>query len=69
MKTEQIHIDLLKAGDTILHDGKEMTVCNKDLKRGGFMGTSVFGDSYKSGYQPVIRVLKSWKEQQRASRG
>ena len=55
-KIEKIHISVLMPGDTILHDGKERTVCKKDLKR-GFCGLTVFGDSYRLGTMPVQRVL------------
>lgn len=56
-KTEKIHIDMIMPGDTIFHDNREMTVSQKDIKRGGFMGTSIFGDCYKSGTVPVLRVI------------
>lgn len=50
------HIDTLKAGDTVVHDGQMITVCPADLKRGGFMGTTFKGDSYHAGHKPVMRV-------------
>ena len=50
MKTK--HISQVRAGDTVRHNGKEMTVCNKDLKR-GFCGLTMFGDSYRLGTRPV----------------
>jgi hypothetical protein len=50
------HISDIKAGDTIVRKGKEMTVCAKDITR-GFMGTAIFGDSYNNGHKPVKRVL------------
>ena len=56
-----VHISTIKAGDTIIHNGKESTVCKNDIKTGGFMGTSVFGDSYRSGTKLVEVVLyKNW---------
>jgi len=57
MKMEEININVLMPGDTIFHDNKEMTVCKKDLKR-GFCGITVFGDSYRMGTIPVLRVLE-----------
>ena len=57
MKTKFVHISTIKAGDTIIHNGKESTVCKKDIKIGGFMGKSIFGDSYQSGYKLVEIVL------------
>jgi hypothetical protein len=53
-----IHIDLIRPGDLIIHtDGILRTVCGSNIKRGGFHGTSIFGDSYHSGYKPV-RLVK-----------
>ena len=51
------HISEIKQGDTILHQGKMMTVCNSDIKIGSFMGTSVFGDSYRLGNLPVKLLI------------
>ena len=61
--TEQVHISQVKAGDTIVHNGREMTVGHKDIKPDPFMGVSIFGDSYRSGRQKVTRVLftRWWK--------
>lgn len=56
MKTEKIHISRIMVGDTIFHDNKEMTVCKNNLKQ-GFCGLTVFGDSYKMGTAPVMRIL------------
>ena len=50
------HISLIKAGDTIIHDGKLKTVCNNNIKRGGFFGDMLFGDCYRIGAQPVQKV-------------
>ncbi len=60
-KTEQVHISKISAGDTIIHvDGNIRTVCKNNLSI-GFMGRSLFGDSYKSGHTLVTRVLfKKW---------
>jgi len=55
MKTEKIHISRIRSGDTILHNNKSMTVCKNNLKR-GFCGLTVFGDSYKMGTVPVLRI-------------
>ncbi len=57
MKTEKIHISVIMPGDAIFHNNKEMTVCKNDLRR-GFCGLTVFGDSYRLGTIPVLRVLK-----------
>ena len=54
---EDVHMSQISAGDTIVcSDGNIRTVCKKDIKRGGFFGTSIFGNSYISGYQRVNRV-------------
>jgi hypothetical protein len=61
--TEKIHIDLLRVGDTIVHNGEIKTISGNNLKRNTFMGTTVFGDSYHSGNKKVTRVLLDHKEQ------
>lgn len=52
-ETVKTHIDMIRSGDTVLHNGELRTVCNSDIKRGGFMGTTLFGDSYRLGNAPV----------------
>lgn len=53
---QNVHISTIVAGDTILHtDGKLTTVCNSNIKT-GFMGITLFGDSYRLGTLPVIKV-------------
>ncbi|ESW38558.1 hypothetical protein O164_16955 [Pseudomonas taiwanensis SJ9] len=47
---------MIRAGDTVQHNGELRTVCKSDLKYGGFMGTSLFGDSYRLGTVPVQLV-------------
>lgn len=54
---KSVHIDDIKPGDVVFHDGKIMTVNDKDLKKGGFMGTTLFGDSYRSGSKKVELVV------------
>jgi hypothetical protein len=51
--TTKTHIDNIKHGDVILFDGAPKSVSACNIKRGGFMGTTVFGDSYKLGTEPV----------------
>ena len=58
MEIELVHISEVRAGDCILHDGAPHTVCAKDIKRDSFMGISIFGDTYKLGYQPVARIIQ-----------
>jgi hypothetical protein len=57
--TEQVHIDNIRGGDTIIHNGKMRTVNKEFISYGGFMGTSVFGDSYCLGNTKVTKVLLS----------
>lgn len=61
-KTEFVNINDIKPGDVIIFNGKERTVSKKDISRDGFHGTSIFGDSFKSGRTKVERVLyKKWR--------
>lgn len=54
-KTRKIHIDLVQIGDVVeCEDGHSRTVGRGDLKKGGFTGTTLWGDSYWSGYKPVV---------------
>lgn len=55
--TQKVHIDTIRGGDTIIHNGKMRTVNQEFISYGGFMGTSVFGDSYRSGTKKVTKVL------------
>ena len=51
------HISDIFAGCTVEHDGKHMTVGNSDINKDGFMGTTLFGDSYHSGHKPVKKII------------
>lgn len=51
-----VNIESIKSGDTIQHNGELRTVCASDIKHSDFMGTTIFGDSYRLGYLPVIKV-------------
>ena len=55
MKTEKKHISRIRVGDTILHNNIDMTVSSDNIKR-GFCGITVFGDSYRLGTIPVLRI-------------
>ena len=52
---KEVHIKVIRTGDTVEHCGKVMTVCSSDIKR-GFMGKTIFGDSYRLGTLPVIKL-------------
>lgn len=54
--TEEVHINSIRVGDTVFHDGHFRTVGRNNLKHCGFMGRSIWGDSYKIGYKPVVRA-------------
>lgn len=56
LRESRMHISLVQAGDTIRHNGQLRTVTRRDIHK-GFMGTTVFGDSYRCGMLPVTRVL------------
>lgn len=54
-----VHISTIKPGDTVEHAGHLKTVCAADLKQSGFMGLTLFGDSYRLGTLPVrLAVLQ-----------
>lgn len=49
-QAEQLtHISTIKVGDTVHHDGHWRTVGTRDLKPSTFMGTTLWGDSYRAG--------------------
>lgn len=54
---QNVHIGTIRSGDTIEHNGILKTVCAKDIKNAPFMGTTIFGDSYRLGNTPVILAL------------
>lgn len=54
----QKHINSVKPGDAVLHNGREQTVSKSDIRWSSFMGRSIFGDSYCHGHQQVmVRVF------------
>jgi hypothetical protein len=53
---ELVHISKIKPSDTIIFKEKTTTVCKKDIKKSEFLGTTLFGDSFNSGYILVPRV-------------
>jgi hypothetical protein len=53
---DNVHISQIKVGDTIMVNGEMKTVSGNNLKKGGFCGTTIFGDSYNSGRKLVGRV-------------
>ena len=63
-ETEMVHISRIRPDDVVRHDGKNRTV-GKYIKHGGFMGSTLFGDSYKSGTDKVERILVNKKKKNR----
>lgn len=53
---DEVHIDDIVHGDTVIHKGEMKTVSGTDIGGDKFMGKSIFGDSYKSGHELVKRV-------------
>ena len=53
---EPVHKDEITVGDTILLHGELKTVCRNNIRRGGFCGTTIHGESFKLGSEPVKRV-------------
>ena len=52
------YISDLRIGDTVLHAGRVATVGRENLKRDQFMGVTLYGDSYRIGRLPVVRLVK-----------
>lgn len=52
-----VHKDTIKKFDTIERNGETHTVCGGDLKWNNFTGVTIFGDSYRLGYQLVAKVI------------
>lgn len=50
------HIDLIRPGDTVEIAGHLKTVSPGDIRK-GFMGTTLWGDSYRLGALPVQRAI------------
>lgn len=55
-KWVETHIDDVKIGDSVLDDGAVKTVGRCNFGRDAFMGTSLFGNYYRLGTDPVIVV-------------
>ncbi len=55
--TEEVHISTIQPGDTIIHDGEMKTVSGTFIKKDGFMGTTIYGDSYRLGHKKVTKVF------------
>jgi len=58
------NIDDVEIGDVIIcSDGKERTVSKSDIKKNNFMGTTIFGDSWKNGHDLVsVKKVIKWNK-------
>lgn len=56
-KTIQVHISQISVGDMINFEGKTRTVNKNHIKYDGFMGKTLFGDSFNLGYKKVEKVV------------
>lgn len=54
-RVEEVNINDLRYHDTVIHEGKEISLSRHNLKFGGF--TTIKGDSYRLGMLPVKVVL------------
>ncbi len=60
----EVDKSLIVAGDCIVHNGKESTVCCKDITRDTFLGVKLFGDCYRLGAKKVKKMILKNKESQ-----
>lgn len=51
------HISQIRVGDVVEIDGILKTVGKNNLKHGGFCGTTLWGDSYRSGTVLVPKAV------------
>jgi len=54
---EEVNINSVCSGDTVLHDDRVLTVFGHNIKHSDFMGLTIFGDSYKLGTLPVLKIV------------
>lgn len=56
--TQLVNKNDIQVGDIIIcKDGAMRTVCRNNIKYDSFMGLSIFGDTYRLGYEPVTKVI------------
>lgn len=56
MQTKMVHKSEIKIGDTVIHNGELRTVGKETFGNDSFMGLTLWGDSYRLGYQKVELV-------------
>jgi len=54
--SKMVHIDTLRIGDTVVHNGHQVTVGRRDFTI-GFDGFAFRGDSYKIGTQLIEKII------------
>lgn len=62
MRKVIINIKDIKHGDTVIINNILLTVGKKDIKHGGFMGSSLFGDSSKRQITKCLFIVPTNKE-------
>jgi hypothetical protein len=55
MRTRRANIDLIRVGDTVIHNGHQRTV-TASIMGNGFCGRTLWGDSYRMGTTTVTVV-------------
>lgn len=55
-RIREVHKDTIRNGDVIIYKGEHHTVNAEFIDRTVFWGTTIFGDSYKYGLEPVLLV-------------
>lgn len=53
---KEVHLSEFKSGDVILVGGVPKTITSEWIKYDSFMGVSIFGRTYFSGYQRAFKV-------------
>jgi hypothetical protein len=56
-KLQYVNKNDINKGDTVIYKGKVKTVSGTDIKKDNLMGITLFGDSFKLGKEPVIKLL------------
>lgn len=51
---EHAHISDIGPGATVLHAGELRTISKSSIGGDSFVGRTIFGDSYRGGFDPVI---------------
>jgi hypothetical protein len=51
-----VHISSIRPEDVVELDGEHHTVCQRNIKKDQFVGYTIFGDTYRLGILPVMKV-------------